>query len=58
MKNRKKINAIREKHHELENAFRNRERDDNDDSNDAFNDYTKSVSSCNIIKESNERRKR
>jgi len=58
MKNRKKINAIREKHHELENALRNRERNDNNDSNDALNDYTKLVSSCNIIKESDERRKR
>ncbi len=58
MKDRKKINAMKEKHHELENALRNRERDDSDDLNDALNDHTESVSSCDIIKESDERRER
>jgi len=58
MKNRKKINAMREKHHELENALKNSEHDDSDDSNNALNNYTESVSSCDIIEESDERRKR
>jgi len=58
MKDRKKINAIKEKHHELENAFRNCKHDDSNDSNDVFNDHTESVSSCDIIKESDERRKK
>jgi len=58
MKDRKKINAIKEKHHELENALKNRKHDDSDDSNDALNNYTKSVSNYNVIKESDERRKK
>jgi len=58
MKDRKKINAMKEKHHELENAFRNRERNDSDDSNDALNDHTESVSSCDVIEESDERREK
>jgi len=58
IKDRKKINAMREKYHELENAFRNCKRDNNNDSNDALNDHTESVSSCDIIKESDERRER
>ncbi len=58
MKDRKKINAMREKHHELENAFRNRKRDDSNNLKDALNDHTELVSSCDIIKESDERRKR
>jgi len=58
MKDRKKINAIKEKHHELKNALKNRKHDDSDDSNDALNNYTKSVSNYNVIKESDERRKK
>jgi len=58
MKDRKKINAIKEKHHELENALRNHKHNDSNDSNDALNDHTESVSSCDIIKESDERSER
>ena len=58
MKNRKKINAMKEKHHELENAFRNCKHDDSNDLNNALNDHTESVSICDVIKESNERRER
>ncbi len=58
MKDRKKINAMKEKHYELENALRNHERNDSDDLNDALNDYTESVSSCDVIKKSDERRER
>jgi len=58
MKDRKKINAMKEKHHELENAFRNHEHNDSDDLNDALNDHTESVSSCDIIEESDERREK
>jgi hypothetical protein len=57
MKNRMKSNAMRRKHHELEKAFRNHERSDNDHLNDTFNEHTESISSCNIIKESNESKK-
>jgi len=58
MKDRKKINVIREKHHELENTFRNCNHDNSDDSNDALNNHTESVSSCNVIEESDERREK
>jgi len=58
MKDRKKINAMKEKHHELENAFRNCKHDDSNDSNDSLNDHTESVSSCDIIEESDERREK
>jgi len=58
MKDRKKINAMKEKHHELENAFRNCKHDDSNDSNDALNDHTESVSSCDIIEKSDERREK
>ncbi len=58
MKDRKKINAMKEKHHELKNALKNYEHDDSNNSNDVFNDHTESVSSCDVIKESDERRER
>jgi len=58
MKDRKKINAMKEKHHELKNALRNCKHDDSNDSNDDLNNHTESVSSCNIIKESDERREK
>jgi len=50
-----KSNAMRRKHHELEKALRNRERNDDDYSNDTFNEHTESISSCDVIKESDER---
>ncbi len=48
----------RREHHELEKAFRNRERSDNNYSNNTFNEYIESISSCDIIEESNEREKK
>ncbi len=55
MKSRMKSNAMRREHHELEKAFRNHERSDNNHSNDTLNEHTKSISSCDVIKESDER---
>ncbi len=58
MKSRMKSNAMRRKHHRLEKAFRNHERSDDDHSNDTLNEHTESISSCDVIKELNEREKK
>ncbi len=58
MKDRMKSNAIRRKHHELEKALRNHERSNNDHLNDTFNEHTESISSCDVIKESDERERK
>jgi len=55
MKSRMKSNAMRRKHHELEKALKNHERSDDDHLNDILNKHTESISSCDVIKESNER---
>ena len=53
-----KSNATRREHHELEKAFRNHERSDNDHLNDTLNEHTESISSCDVIKESDERERK
>ncbi len=58
MKSWMKSNAMKREHHELEKAFRNHERSDDDHSNDTLNEHIESISSCDIIKESNEREKK
>ncbi len=58
MKSRMKSNAMRREHHELEKAFKNHERSDNDHSNNTLNEHTELISSCDIIKESDEREKK
>ena len=58
MKSRMKSNAMRRKHYELEKALRNHERSNDDHLNDTFNEHTESISSCEIIKESDEREKK
>ncbi len=58
IKSRMKSNAIRREHHELEKALRNCERNDNDHLNDTFNENTESISSCDVIKELDEREKK
>ena len=58
MKDRMKNDVIWRKHHELEKAFRNHERDNSNYSNDILNKYIKSISDCDIIKELNERKKK
>jgi len=58
MKSRMKSNAMRREHHELEKALRNYERSDDDHSNDTFNEHTELISSCDIIKESDERERK
>ena len=50
-----KSNAMKREHHELEKALRNHERSDSNHSNDTFNEHTESISSCDVIKESNEK---
>ncbi len=58
MKSRTKSNAMRREHHELEKALRNCERSNNDHTNDTLNEHTESISSCDIIKETDEREKK
>jgi len=53
-----KSNAIKRKHHKLEKAFKNHERSNDDHSNDTLNEHTESISSCDVIKESDEREKK
>ncbi len=55
MKSRMKSNATRREHHELEKAFRNHERNDDDHSNDTLNEHTESISSYDVIEKSDER---
>jgi len=58
MKSRIKSNAMRRKYHELEKALRNHERSDDDHSNDTLNEHTESISSCDVIKELDERERK
>ncbi len=58
MKDRMKDDAMQKKHHELEKASRNHECDNSNHSNDTFNKHTESISDCDIIKESNERKRK
>jgi len=55
MKSRMKSNAMKREHHELEKALRNHERSDSNHSNDTFNEHTESISSCDVIKELDEK---
>ncbi len=50
-----KSNAMKREHHELEKALRNHERSDSNHSNDTFNEHTESISSCDVIKELDEK---
>ncbi len=54
MKDRTKDDAMQRKHHELEKASRNHERDNSDHLNDTLNKHTESISDCDIIKKSDE----
>ncbi len=58
MKSRMKSNAMRREHHELEKAFRNYERSDDDHSNNTLNEHTESILSCDVIKKLDEREKK
>jgi len=58
MKSRMKSNAMRKEHHELEKALKNHECSNNDHSNDTLNEHIESISSCDIIEESNERERK
>ena len=58
MKSRMKSNAIRREHRELKKALRNHERSDNDHLNNILNEHTESISSCDIIEESDERERK
>jgi len=55
MKSRMKSNAMKREHHKLKKALRNHERSDDDHSNDTLNEHTESISSCDVIKESDEK---
>ncbi len=58
MKDRMKDDAMQREHHELEKASRNHERDDSNHLNDTFNKHTKLISDCDIIEESDERKRK
>ncbi len=58
MKSRMKSNAMKRKHHELEKALRNHKRSNDNHSNNTFNEHTESISSCDVIEESNERERK
>ena len=58
MKSKIKSNAMRREYHELEKALRNHKRSNDDHSNDTFNEYTESISSCDVIKELNEKERK
>jgi len=57
MKSRMKSNATRRKYHELKKAFRNHEHSNDDHSNDTLNEHIESISSYDVIEESDERKK-
>jgi len=58
MKSRMKSNAMRREHHELERALRNHERSNDDHLNNTLNEHTESISSCDVIEESDERERK
>ena len=58
MKDRMKDDAMQRKHHELEKASRNHERDNSNHSNDTFNKHIKLISDCDVIEELNERERK
>ena len=58
MKSKMKSNAIRREHHELEKALRNHKHSDDDHLNNTLNKHTELISSCDIIKESDERKRK
>jgi len=58
MKSRMKSNAMRREHHELEKALRNHKRNNDDHLNNTLNEYTESISSCDVIKKLDEREKK
>ena len=53
-----KNDATWRKHHELEKASRNHERDNSDHSNDILDKHTDLISDCDVIKKSNERERK
>jgi len=53
-----KSNAMRREHHELEKALRNHECSNDDHSNNTLNEHIELISSCDVIKESNERERK
>ena len=57
IKDRMKDNAMQREHHELEKASRNYEHDNSNHSNNTLDKHTESISDCNIIKESNKRKR-
>jgi len=58
MKSRIKSNAITRENYRLKKALKNHKRSDNDHSNDTLNEHTESISSCNVIEESDERERK
>jgi len=49
---------MRREYHELEKALRNHECSNDDHSNNTLNEHIESISSCDVIKESDEREKK
>ncbi len=51
-----KDDAMQREHHELEKASRNHEHNDSNHLNNTLNKHTESISDCDIIKESDEKK--
>ncbi len=58
MKDRMKDDAMQRKHHELEKVSRNHECDNSNHLNDTLDKHTELISDCDVIKESDERKRR
>jgi len=58
MKDRMKDNAMQKEHHKLEKASRNHKCDNSDYSNDTLDKHTELISDCDVIKKSDERKRK
>ncbi len=58
MKDRIKDDAMQKEHHELEKASKNHEHDNSNHLNDILNKHTASISNCDVIEESDKRKKK
>jgi len=58
MKDKTKDDAIQRKHHRLKKVSRNHKHDNSNHLNDTLDKHTKSISDCDIIKESDERERK
>ncbi len=58
MKDKMKDDAMQREHYELEKASRNHECDNSNHSNNTLDKHTELISDCDVIEESNERKRK